>query len=196
MNRSAEEAELYRVAEAQAGYFSARQARRAGFSKALLSHHVGRRKFLHIRRGVYRFAQFPDMPYADLFVAWLAAGEKAVVSHDSALALYGLSDQLPVEIHLTVARTASRRLAGVRLHTGRLASEEITRRYGLPVTTVQRTLADLSLAGLGEELLAQATRQALERGLVTAEALRAYALRRGGRVLRALSRAMEEPLAA
>lgn len=92
MDSSAEETELYRVAKAQAGYFSARQARRAGFSKALLSHHVGRGKFLHVRRGVHRFAQFPDMPYADLLAAWLAAGEKAVVPH-SALPLYGLSDQ-------------------------------------------------------------------------------------------------------
>jgi len=117
---------LYPIAERQGGYFSARQARGVGLSKALLSYHVRQGRFLRIRRGVYRLAEFPETPYADLMVAWLAVGERAVVSHESALLLYGLTDLLPAEIHLTVPRTASRRRAGVRLHTARLSNEEIT----------------------------------------------------------------------
>jgi predicted transcriptional regulator of viral defense system len=192
MNTSPDNAQLYQIAESQAGYFSARQARQAGFSKALLSHHAKRGKFIRIRRGVYRLADFPEMPFADLFVAWLAAGEKAVVSHDSALALYNLSDHLPAEIHLTVPRTASRRLAGARLHTGKLTGEEITQRHGLPVTTIPRTIADLILSGLGSELVTQAIHEALERGLISEETLREYALRHGGRVAKMVKRAMEK----
>lgn len=158
----------------------------------MLRHQVAKGKFLRIHLGVCRLAQFPDMRYADLFAAWLAAGEKAVVSHDSALALYGLSDQLPSETDLTVPRTASRRLAGVGLHTSRLASEEITRRHGPPVSTLSQTLADLILAGLGEELIPQKTHEALDRGMVTAQALATYALQRCGR---APGGAMEEPAA-
>lgn len=122
------------------------------------------------------------MPHADLMVAWLAAGEKAVISHDSALTLYGLSDLLPAEIHLTIPRTASYRVAGVRLHTGRLSAEEITRRNGLPVTTLSRTFADLIANGLPDELIDQAVRQALDRGLIDEVSLRQDVQKRGGRV--------------
>jgi predicted transcriptional regulator of viral defense system len=182
---------LYPIAECQGGYFSARQARSVGLSKALLSHHARRGRFLRIRRGVYRLAEFPEMPHADLMVAWLAAREKAVISHESALLLYGLTDLLPAEIHLTVPRTASRRRPGVRLHTARLSGEEIAFRNGLPVTTLPRTIVDLIRSGVAEEWVHQAVRQALERGLVSEAALQEEASRRGGRVAAAIRSALE-----
>jgi predicted transcriptional regulator of viral defense system len=67
-------------------------------------------------------------------------GTWAVVSHDSALALYDLSDLLPAQDHFTVPRKASRRRLGIRLHTKRLSPHEVGRYGGLPVTTIQRTL--------------------------------------------------------
>jgi len=182
---------LYSIAESQGGYFSARQARAAGISKAVLSHHLKKGSLLRVRRGVYRLAQFPEMPHADLFVAWLAAGEKAVLSHESALLLYGLTDLLPDEIHLTVPRTASRRQAGVRLHTARLHPNEVTWRQGLPVTTLPRTLSDLVRSGLAEEWIHQAVQQALERGLISEEALRREILQRGGKAASIILSALE-----
>jgi predicted transcriptional regulator of viral defense system len=179
-----DQTKLYQIAERQAGYFTARQARMVGFSHQALRYSVQAGRFQRIKRGIYRLVEFPEMPLADLFIAWLDAGERAVISHDSALALYGLSDLLPGEIHLTVPRTASRRRQGVRLHTKRLALDEITWREGLPVTTVARTLADVILDGLGEELVEQAVQEALTRGLITKTALLEDALRRGGRVAR------------
>jgi len=182
---------LYQLAESQGGYFSTRQAREVGFSKALLSHHVKRGRFLRIRRGVYRLAEFPEMPHADLMIAWLSAGEKAVVSHESALLLYGLTDLMPAEIHLTVPRTASRRLSGVRFHTARLDQDEITRRHGLPVTTLPRTVVDLIRSGVAEEWVVQAIHQALEQGLVSEAMLRETAQRHGGRVVAMIQSALE-----
>ncbi len=184
-------AQLYDIAERQGGYFSARQARQAGYSRALLSHHVKRGRFQRLCRGVYRLAQFPETPHADLFIAWLAAGERAVISHESALLLYGLTDLLPAEIHLTVPRTASRRMAGARFHTARLGAEEITQRQGLPVTTLPRTIGDLIRSGVADEWIRQAIRQALERGLVTEAALEQEARRRGGRIAATIRAALE-----
>jgi len=184
--------QLYEIAKRQAGYFSTAQAQRAGFSKALLSHHVKSGRFLRLRRGVYRLAHFPEMPHADLYIAWLSAGEKAVVSHESALLLYGLTDLLPAEIHLTVPRTASRRLPGVRFHTARLSPEEVAVRQGLPVTTVPRTLVDVLRSGVAEEWVRQAVQQALARGLVSAAALQAVCQQRGGRSAVVLQSALEE----
>ncbi len=183
---------LYRMAESQAGYFTTAQAREAGFSYALVTHYLNNGRFLRVRRGVYRLAHFPEMPHADLYIAWLSAGEKAVLSHETALFLYGLTDLLPAEIHLTVPRTASRRQPGVRFHTSRLKPEEITRRQGLPVTTLPRTLSDLIRAGLADEWIHQAVQQALARGLVTHAALEEEARRRSRSVARRLRTALEK----
>ncbi|MBK6432739.1 type IV toxin-antitoxin system AbiEi family antitoxin domain-containing protein [Candidatus Amarolinea dominans] len=176
--------QLYQSAEAQAGYFTAAQARQAGFSHALLSHHVRADLFERIYPGIYRLKRFPSSTHEDLFVAWLRAGQNAVISHDSALALYDLSDLLPSEIHLTVSRTASRRHPGLRLHTNRLEPGDVTTYAGLPVTTVARAIRDLAASGLPEELIWQAAQEALRRTLTTQEQLRAMAGRRSGRAYR------------
>ena len=181
---------LYQIAEAQAGYFTAAQPKLAGLSHALTAYHMQSGLFERIRPGLYRLKRFPASPHEDLFVAWLRAGTRAVISHDSALALYDLSDLLPYEIHLTVPRTASRRHSGLRLHTNRLEPADVTHYAGLPVTTVPRTLADMAASGLGEELVRQAIQEAMRRGLTTTEQLRMNASRRGGRVYSLIEQAL------
>jgi len=179
---------LYEIAEQQAGYFTAAQAQDVGFSRPLLSYYTKTGRFSRIRHGIYRLVQFPASPYEDLFVAWLRTGPDSVISHESALVVYELSDVLPVEVHVIVPRTASRRRKGIRLHTNRLETDEVTRRAGLPVTTVARTIADVIVSGLAQEQVEQAIREALRRGLITRERLLDQAARRGGQVGQALER--------
>jgi len=188
--------ELYLIAEQQAGYFSASQARRVGFSRSLLSYHHSTGRFARVRSGVYRLAQFPASPHEDLHIACLQVGPQAVISHDSALALYELSDLLPDEVHVTARRSASRRQPGIRLHTNRLRQEDVTRYEGLPVTTVQRTLADVTAAGLADEQVQQAIQEALRRGLVIREGLLLMAGQRGGRFKRLADEILREEEAA
>ena len=176
--------ELYRIAEPQGGYFSSEQAARAGFSRKLLWHYQKTGKLLRVAHGIYRLAHFPASGYEDLFVACLKCGPQSAISHDSALALYDLSDVLPGEVHVTVPRTASRRRRGIRMHTNRLRAGDVVRRDGLPVTAVPRTIADAARAGLSEDHVARALRDALRRGLTTKQALLAEASRRGGRPAR------------
>lgn len=176
--------QLYSLAEGQAGYFSAAQAKAAGFSHALLSYHAQTGLLERIWPGVYRLKRFPASPHEDLFVAWLRVGPRSVISHDSALALYDLSDLLPHEIHLTVPRTLSRRHQGLRLHTCRLEPDDVTHYRGLPVTTVARTIADAASSGLSEELVYQAVEEALGRGMVTVNQMSTAATKRGGRAKR------------
>ena len=183
---------LYAIAEAQAGYFTSAQAREAGFSASLLHHHTRSGRFQRVAPRVYRLTHFPGSPFEDLFIAWLRTGPHSVISHDSALALYDLSDAMPAAIHVTLPRTASRRRPGLRLHTARLRPEEVTRYQGLPVTTVPRTIADVAFSGLADELVIQAIHEALARGLTTEAALQTMAQRRGGRLARLLSQALKE----
>lgn len=183
---------LYQLAEQQAGYFTATQARDAGFSYSLLSYHTGTGRFNRVRPRVYRIVQFPSSPHEDLYVAWLQAGPQAVISHDSALALYGLSDLLPHRIHVTLPRSASRRRSGLQLHTKRLEPDDVTRYEGLPVTTVLRTLNDVTAAGLADEQVQQAIQEALRRGLVTRESLLRLTASRGGRIKRLVDQVLRE----
>jgi predicted transcriptional regulator of viral defense system len=173
--------QLYETAESQAGYFTAHQAREIGFTWERLSSNVKTGRFTRVRRGIYRLTQFPGSEFEDLFVAWLRTGSDSVISHESALALYDLSDFLPAEIHIIVPRTSSRRRPDIRQHTHRLDADEVTTREGLPVTTVPRTLADVAASGLAEEQVRLAIREAIERGLTSEQALCQYARKRGGR---------------
>ncbi|HEY9078064.1 MAG TPA: hypothetical protein VIO61_16125 [Anaerolineaceae bacterium] len=183
--------QLYDIAESQAGYFSSAQAREAGFSWERLSNNVKARKFIRVEQGVYRLVQFPGSRFEDCFVAWLRTGTDSVISHDSALLLFDLSDALPGKVHVIVPKTASRRHEGLQLHTNRLQKDEVTRREGLPVTTAARTIADVAASHLAEEQVLQAIQEALRRGLVTPEELNTQAERRKGRARQLIIKGLE-----
>lgn len=185
-------ATLYDIAEAQSGYITTAQAEAAGVDRRRLSYYAHTGRVQRIRRGIYRLTQFPHSRHEDLFIAWLAAGSDAVISHESALLLYDLSDVLPAAIHVTVPRTASRRQPGLRLHTNRIGADDITQREGLPVTTVPRTIVDVALAGLSNEFVLQAAREAVDGGLATAMEIVAEAEGRSAALARMLGRLLAE----
>jgi predicted transcriptional regulator of viral defense system len=158
----------------QSGYFNAAQARAHAVSRQLLAHHVRHRRFERIRRGLYRIQGYPTAEHDDMREAWMAvAGADALLSHDSALALLELSDNIPDAVHLLVPRKRRglRRPPGVILHT-HPDSEEVATvwRDGLPLTAPARTLLDVA-PRLQPEQLSMALRQALRRGLLTADQL-------------------------
>ena len=90
--------------------------------------------------------------------AVLACGDGAVLSHESAAALWGISPRCPTIVHVTVPSHSGRaRREGIRLHRSvTLTTVDTTRRRNIPVTTHARTLDDL---GYGTE----PTRSHLER---------------------------------
>jgi hypothetical protein len=98
---------------------------------------------------------------------------------------------LPAAIHVTVPPTASRRHPGLRLHTNQISPQEITHYDALSVTTVARTIADVALAGLADELVEQAVQEAVHNGLVTPALLLVAAQPRGPRVTGIIRRALE-----
>ena len=81
--------QLYEIAEAQAGYFTPKQAGAAGYSRQLLSHHAHAGNIKRVQHGIYRLTRFPHSPGEDPYIAWLRCGPHTVISHDSALELYG-----------------------------------------------------------------------------------------------------------
>lgn len=187
---------LNRVSYGQDGYFTSRQAREAGFSPQLLAHHVRSGRYEHVRRGLYRLRDYPGSSHEEVRAKWLAVGaERAVVSHESALELHGLSDVLPNTVHLLVDRDdrGIRRLQGVTLHTTKaLEPSEVVSREGIRVTDPVRSILDAAGAGAAPEQIEVAVRQALDEGLATRRSLLARADRRGGRVANLIRRSAEE----
>ncbi|HNC94548.1 MAG TPA: type IV toxin-antitoxin system AbiEi family antitoxin domain-containing protein [Myxococcota bacterium] len=161
---------LFEVASAQEGLFTAKQAAEAGYSAQLLVHHLHAGRIIRVRHGIYRLVHYPAGDHEDLVALWLWSGGAGVLSHETALALHGLSDVLPTKVHLTVpAEWAKRRLRvppGLLLHYAELPAEACTWFGATPTTTLARTLNDCATGGLSPELLGQAARQALRRGLV------------------------------
>ena len=163
---------LYWTAESQAGYFTAEQALEAGMDRSTLHHHArpgGR--YERVRRGLYRLRHFPSSPHEHVVAAWLPLPKPAVVSHESALELYDLSDVIPNAVHITLPRAqrGQRARPGVRFHTlERPPGPDETRRVACVVaTSPERTIVDSLDAGTQLEQIELAVSQALERSLTT-----------------------------
>ena len=189
---------LYRQAEAQAGYFTAQQAVAAGMDRSTLRHHArpgGR--YERVRRGLYRLRHFPTSSYEHVMAAWLPLRDAgAVVSHESALELHGLSDVIPNAVHLSLPRSerGQRRRTGVRLHTLNRppTKAEIRTVEGLPVTSPERTIVDSLETGVQPEQIEMTIGQALERGLTTPRRLTEAASGRSARVRKFIGRCLAE----
>jgi predicted transcriptional regulator of viral defense system len=162
---------LFETAGAQDGYFTTRQAAAAGYSSQLLLKHIRAGRVVRTRRGIYRLVHFPAGEHEELVTAWLWSERAGVVSHQTALALYGLSDALPAHVHLTLPGDWRRRRfripADVVLHHADVPPEDRAWFGAVPTTNPRRSLNDCVREGLSPELLRQAARQALRRGLVT-----------------------------
>ena len=163
---------LYKVAADQGGYFTAAQARAAGYAYSQQHYHCNRGNWQRIDRGIFRLRDFPPSEREDL-IRWSLWSRdqkgvpQAAISHDTALTVHDLSDVMPGRVHLTVPRGFRKRVpAGCVLHFASLAEEEIEARPGYSVTTPLRTLIDVAGSALSQEHLNAAVKEALERGLV------------------------------
>lgn len=188
-------AHLFDIASEQGGYFTTAQARCAGFSRALLSHHTRAGRFIRVRTGLYRLHEYPSSPREDVLTAWLALGkDTAVVSHDSALDLLDLSDVVPDSVHLTVPRAKRhfRSLPGTTIHTTTrpLRPSDRTTHDAVSLTSATRTILDAAEAGTDPEQVERAVIQAVQRGLATRQQLRQEAGLRNRRVLGLIERAL------
>lgn len=162
--------QLFDTAAGQAGYFTTQQAADAGYSSQLLLKHIRAGRVVRASHGIYRLVHFPTSEHEDLVIVWLRSEQTGVFSHQTALALHGLSDVLPAQTHLTLPNTRPRRRfrmpAGVVLHHADVPPEDRSWFGPVPATSVRRTLNDSAKEGLSPELLRQAAQQALRRGLV------------------------------
>jgi hypothetical protein len=184
MKRSSKEsqARLFAIAEAQGGFFTAKQAEEAGVARPHHAYHVRVGNWQREHRGIFRLTQFPMPERSDLILwsLWSRNREdddaQGVYSHQTALSLYDLSDLMPSKLHMTVP-TKFRRSADtppiLALHYGDLPRGEIEDREGYRVTRPIRAIVDAS-RDVSAEILSQAFAEARTRGLVTEKDVEHY----------------------
>ena len=163
---------LFKLAAKQEGFFSARQATSAGCSQQLLAKYLTSGRVERVQRALYRIVDFPAGEHEGLVAVWLWSRNEGVFSHETALFLHSLSDALPIRAHITLPRAWKTRMIqipeDVAMYYGDVADSDRAWVGSLPVTTVRRTLSDCLHTSVAPELVAQASMQAAERGLITA----------------------------
>ena len=158
---------LYEFAVSQGGYFTATQARAAGYPKQLQHYHAKRGNWVREDRGIYRLWEWPRSGLEDLVLWTLWSGGVAVVSHQSAMAVHDISDLMPAKIHLTVPPGFRKKPPPVIvLHRGLLSPHEIEQREGFRVTTPLRALVDATRVAVDVERLSDGIRDAIRKGLL------------------------------
>lgn len=151
-----------------------------------------------IIRGLYRLAG-TQSPLQDIAAA-LQRHRDGVASHTSALFVHGLEVVPPDVPHITLPPGSTSRSRLATMHRSPIGRIDRTRRQGLPVTTVARSIVDAAEL-LREELLAAVVNEAVTRRLVLVPhivdaALRVEAApgRKGSGRLRAVLRSWTEPI--
>jgi very-short-patch-repair endonuclease len=146
------------LAFAQHGVVGWRQLRQLGYSEAKICGLAAGGRLLRVHRGVYAVGHARLSARGRWAAAVLACGDEAYLSHRDAAALHDLQQIGSGAVHVTAAKAHS--LPGVTCHTtrdpARLGGTTID---GIPVTSLERTILDLStmvsderLCGLLEEL--------------------------------------------
>jgi hypothetical protein len=168
---------LFKMAEGQQGYFTAKQAAEAGYQLGSQAHHVKSGNWVRVERGIYRLARFPQSPEEQLVIYTLwsrnRAGEpEGVYSHQTALSIHELSDVNPARLHMTVPATFRRRAKAPKilvLHRAILDEKDVELRQGFAVTRPLRAIADVTAAeSVSREIVEQALAEGRQRGLITA----------------------------
>jgi predicted transcriptional regulator of viral defense system len=136
------DAALAALAARQFGVVSRLQLLAAGFSDRAIRRRLEAKRLHRIYAGVYAVGHPRVCREGRWLAAVLACGEGAVLSHRSAAALWGIRDY-DGRIEVT-ARHAHRRGSLLVARRSSLERDEITAHRGIPATTVERTLVDLS----------------------------------------------------
>ena len=186
---------LEALALGQGGYFDRRDAQEHGLTDHSIQHHVATAKFERVLPGVYRLAIAPVSPRDDYLRAWVWTNYRGAISHESALALYNLADIMPTHIHVTVPRPFHRTSGHVQVHLSPLPDTEVQMYEGVRVTVPARSIADAAASGTEPSQVVKAVHDALGRGLLTPDTLRAAAVQRPNQHRRDIRPLIEQALA-
>lgn len=140
----------------QWGLVTSAQATRAEVDRTTLTRLVDAGLLDHVRRGVYAVRAAPEDPLREIRAAWLQLNpsvpawrrpaldpDGGVASHSTATQVHQLGDLLSGKLQFIVPRRRTSRHSDIALRRLPLETGDVTKADGLPVTTAERTIADL-----------------------------------------------------
>jgi predicted transcriptional regulator of viral defense system len=151
--------EIFKLAVEQYGYVTTADAREMGIDIRRLSDLKARGQADHPAVGLYRLNAIPPTRWDPYMAAALWHHGAGVISHETALDLYDVSDVNPAKIHITIPRTP--RLTRVPspayvVHRAALDLQDVTHLEGVPIVTLERAIRQCVAAKLRPDLLQQA----------------------------------------
>ena len=177
------EARVADVAARQHGVVSRAQLESLGVEGTGIARRVAAGRLQRVHRAVYAVGHRPRTSETRWMAAVLACGRGAVLSHLDAAALWRIYRGEGARVHVTSLTRSGDSVKAVRIHRARrLHPDDVTVHRGIPVTTVARTLVDLTDV-LGGDRVLRAVREAeylrlLDHDDLTAAVERAHGRRR------------------
>ena len=163
---------IARIAARQHGVIGVGQLHEAGIGDQGVSKRTKAGRLHRLHRSVYAVGHTRLSFEGRCMAAALAMGERAVVSHRSAAALWGMLKPHSGPIDVTIAGDGGRRKRrGITIHRScSLIAGFVTRRQGIAVTRPKRTLRDLHRTS-PQLIFRRAVRRALDLRLIASDDL-------------------------
>lgn len=164
---------------ASEGVFTTAQAARLGIPRNVLSKACESGKLVRVSHGAYRMAGTPASQLDDLAAAWkLTAPSKmsyertpphawdgVAVAGSTAASILGIGDFYASPYRILAPKRINSRNPDVKFGVRRIARDDVSFEFGVPVTRLERTLLDLVLDGEEPSLVEKALEDARKRGL-------------------------------
>ena len=127
--------------------FTVKEAGKYKVSPQLLSHYVNTNQLKRLSHGVYAFKDSISFDSYSLLKEKLTSVPQAIVGLESALKIYGLTDEVPDTVHLVVplSNVPKRKLQDVQLYRMKddIYKNHVKNIRGIPTTSLERTIIDL-----------------------------------------------------
>jgi hypothetical protein len=183
-------ASAHALAQRQRGAIARRQLLALGFTRSAIEHRIAVGRLHRVGHGVYAVGRRELSREGRWMAAILSCGAGAVLSHRSAGALYGITEERHGVIDVSITHRGKRTRPGLRVHSRpSIRAADAGTRDGIPVTSPLQTMLDLATE-LGARRLERAVNEADKLGVIAAHDLRDALVERPGepgvRLLRAL----------
>lgn len=142
---------IARLAESQHGVVARHQLRGLGLGDDAIDYRLAVGRLWMVMPRIYAVGHRRLLTLGRPMAAVLSSGPRAVLSHRSAAALWGIRGGWGGAIHVTTP-TKSRSTKLVRRHHAALPDDEVTAHERIPVTTVSRTVLDFAASSSVDEV--------------------------------------------
>jgi very-short-patch-repair endonuclease len=137
--------QAWALAENQHAVLSRDQLREVGYTREAIDHRIRTGRLHPLHRGIYAVGRANVTDHGRWMAAVLAC-PGSVISHSSAAALWRVGPEKRDVVELSLPSSSRRRRPGLEIHQRpSLKTRDLTREYGIPVTTPIQTLIDMSL---------------------------------------------------